>query len=191
MSDETNISAISSTKTTYRGYVKLGTVTEGDTTKTVVTERRVSQETDAKDAETGLPRAWAQAEKDGLVLYNENTVTSYEIKALDGFEALNPDADTRLYIINLGLSNFQNMKAQSFMKANVENAAEPTPQYNQVDLDLRVGLGDEGEYSIQSAPQRRATSVEDKIRNMLLKSGKTPEEVEAILYSIAASMASA
>lgn len=173
--------AVGSEKTTYRRYVKLGTVTEGDTTKTVIKEQRVAQETAAKDKDSGQPRAWAEAEKEGLVLFNENTATSYTIKALEGFEMLVPDPEQRLYIINTGLNNVQTAKIQSFMKANEENATEPTPSFNQVDLDLRVGIGEDGEYSIQKAPQRRSLSDREKLDRLLTAMGKTEEQKQAIL----------
>lgn len=185
---DTSTGAISTEKTTYRRYVKFGTVVDGDSTKTTIKEQRVAQESSAKDKETGLPRAWADAEKEGLVVFNENTATTYNVKSQEGFETLIPDPEQRLYIINAGLNNIQTAKVQAFMKANKEGAAEPTPEFNQVDLDLRVGLGDDQEYSIQIAPQRRSLSDQEKLEKTLKGLNLSPDQLQQLLLSVAASL---
>lgn len=185
---DVNAGAISTDKSVYRRYVKLGTVTEGDTTKTVIQEQRIMQETAAKDKNTGLSQNWQKAEDDGLVVFNENEVISYAVNSQEGFELLIPDAEQRLYIINAGIGNLQTSKAQAFMKAMVEGAAEPTPQFNQSTLDMRVGIGDEGEYSIQNAPQRRTLTDQQKLEKTLKSLNLAPDQLEALLLSVASSI---
>ena len=180
--------ALSTEKTTYRRYVKLGTVTEGDTSKTVITEQRILAETSAKDKKTGLAQNWQKAEDDGLILFSENAVITYTAKTLEGFDALIPDADQRLYIFNAGLSTVQTAKANAFMKSNVENAAEPTPEFNQSDLDMRVGIGEDGEYSIQVAPQRRSLSDQEKLEKTLKGLNLSTADLEALLLQVASSL---
>ena len=186
--DMNNAGAISTDKSVYRRYVKLGTVTEGDTTKTVIQEQRIMQETAAKDKNTGLSQNWQKAEDDGLVVFNENEVVSYAVNSQEGFELLIPDPEQRLYIINAGIGNLQTSKAQAFMKAMAENAAEPTPQFNQATLDMRVGIGDESEYSIQNAPQRRALTDQQKLEKTLKSLNLAPDALEALLLSVASSI---
>lgn len=186
---DVNSGAVSTDKSLYRRYVKLGTVTEGDTTKTVISEQRIMQGTTAKDKDSGLSQNWKKAEDDGLVVFNENEVVSYAINSQEGFELLVPDPEQRLYIINAGLGNLQTSKAQAFMKAMVEGAPEPTPQFNQITLDLRVGIGDESEYSIQNAPQRRTLTDQQKLEKTLKSLNLAPEALEALLLSVASSIA--
>lgn len=184
-----NTGALSTEKTPYRRYVKFGTVTEGDTTKTIITEQRIAGEIATKDKKTGLSQNWQKAEDDGLNLFSENEIVSYTAKSLEGFQSLVPDPEQQMYIINAGLSSIQTSKVQAFMKANVENASEPTPEFNQVTLDLRVGLGDEGDYSIQKAPQRRSLTDQEKLEKTLKSLNLAPEQLEALLLSVASSMA--
>ena len=181
--------ALSTDKTLYRGYAKLGTVTDGDTTKTVLSERRIMQETAAKDKNSGLSQNWQKAEDDGLIVFNENEIISYSVNSQEGFELLIPDEAQRLYIINAGLSQIQTAKAQAFMKAVAEGAAEPTPEFNSVTLDLRVGIGDEGEYSIQNAPQRRTLTDQQKLEKTLKGLNLPVDQLEALLLSVASSLA--
>lgn len=180
--------SIGTDKTTYRRYVKLGTVTEGDTTKTVITEQRILAETAAKDKKTGVAQAWQKAEDDGLVLFSENSVTSYSAKSLDAIATLVPDAEQQLYIFNAGLSTLQTSKVQAYMKANIENAPEPTPEFNAADLDLRVGVGTDQEYSIQVAPQRRSLTDQEKLEKTLKGLNLSPEQLSELLLSVAASL---
>ena len=185
---DVNTGAISTEKTIYRRYVALGTVTEGDTTKTVIKEQRIQQETAAKDKKTGLSQNWQKAEEDGLILLNENEVVSYTVNSQEGFEFLIPDPEQRLYIINAGLGNLQTSKAQAFMKANVEGAQEPTPEFNQQTLDLRVGVGEDGEYSIQNAPQRRSLTDQQKLEKTLKSLNLSPEQLQQLLLSVASNI---
>jgi len=185
--DVNSTGAVSSDKSTYRQYVKLGTVTEGDTTKTVISEKRIMQETAAK-ATSGLSQNWQKAEDDGLVVFNENEVVSYAVNSQEGFELLIPDSEQRLYIINAGLGNLQTSKAQAFMKAMAENTTEPTPQFNQQTLDLRVGVGEDNEYSIQVAPQRRSLTDQQKLEKTLKGLNLSPEALQQLLLSVASSI---
>ena len=185
--DVNSTGAVTSDKSTYRQYVKLGTVTEGDTTKTVISEKRIMQETAAK-ASSGLSQNWQKAEDDGLAVFNENEVISYAVNSQEGFELLIPDADQRLYIINAGLGNLQTSKAQAFMKAMAENTTEPTPQFNQHTLDLRVGLGEDNEYSIQVAPQRRTLTDQQKLEKTLKGLNLSPAELQQLLLSVASNI---
>ena len=185
--DVNSTGAVSSDKSTYRQYVKLGTVTEGDTTKTVISEKRIMQETAAK-ATSGLSQNWQKAEDDGLVVFNENEVVSYAVNSQEGFELLIPDSEQRLYIINAGLGNLQTSKAQAFMKAMAENTTEPTPQFNQQTLDLRVGIGEDNEYSIQVAPQRRSLTDQQKLEKTLKGLNLSPEALQQLLLSVASSI---
>ncbi len=187
---DVNSGAVSTDKSVYRGYAELKTVTDSDgTTKTVLGERRIMQETAAKDKNTGLSQNWQKAENDNLILFNENEVISYAANSWEGAEILVPDSDQRLYIFNAGLSNLQTSKAQAFMKTMAEGTAEPTPQFNQTTLDLRVGIGDEGEYSIQNAPQRRTLTDQQKLEKTLKSLNLAPEALEALLLSVASSIA--
>ena len=185
--DVNSTGAVSSDKSTYRQYVKLGTVTEGDTTKTVISEKRIMQETAAK-ATSGLSQNWQKAEDDGLVVFNENEVVSYAVNSQEGFELLIPDSEQRLYIINAGLGNLQTSKAQAFMKAMAEYTTEPTPQFNQQTLDLRVGVGEDNEYSIQVAPQRRSLTDQQKLEKTLKGLNLSPEALQQLLLSVASSI---
>jgi hypothetical protein len=187
--------AISTEKVTYRRYVKLEADAEG---KTTIKETRILAETDkkvpAKDAHgnpsvnAGLSVNWAKAEEDGLTLFSENEAVTYDVKTKDGIEILNPDPAIQLYIYQTGLATIQTARVQAFMKALVENAAEPTPEFNQVTLDLRVGVGDDGEYSFNKAPSKRGLSNEEKLVKQLTAMGVPPERQQAVLAAMLAAM---
>ncbi len=180
--------SISTDKSVYRRYVQFGTITEGDSTKTIIKEQRIMQEAAAKDKKTGLAQNWQKAEDDGLELFNENEVISYAVNSEDAFTLLVPDAEQRLYIINAGLGNLQTSKAQSFMKAMQENTTEPTPLFDGVTLDVRVGISDDGEYSIQNAPQRRTLTDQQKLEKLLKNMKLSPDQLQAMLLSAASSI---
>lgn len=199
MTEATETGAISQQKTTSRRYVKLGQVDDGQgnlttviKTSSVVSESDKKEPEKIKDAEgkeipnpyAGLPVSWANAERDGLVLFSENDAISYSVKSFEGAELLNPDPAMRLYIYNKGLAVFQTSLVQAYMKSLKEGTAEPEAEFNGVTLDLRVGTDDEGTYSINKAPQRRAQTDEDKLVKLLKATGKTDEQIAMILAVI-------
>lgn len=174
--------ALSSEKITNRRYVKFGTDKEG---KTIIEEQRVLAEADSKDKKTGLSVNWQKAEDDGFVLFSQNDAIAYSVKSQEGFELLSPDEEIRMYIINTGLSTIQTARAQAFMKANAENTAEPEPLYNDATLDLRVGVGEDGEFSINKTPSRRSLSDIEKLIKQLTALGLGPDQMKDVLLSYA------
>lgn len=180
-------SSIAAEKTVYRRYVKFKNITEGDTTRIAIDEQRIIGEGAQKDKKTGLFSAWQRAEDEGLTLFCENEVIMYNVRTLDGFTALVPDPEQQLYIINLGLSTVQSQKVQSFMKATTETGGDMVPDFNQVTLDLRTGVGESEEYSIQKAPQRRALSELDRALASLRKLGLPEDKVQEMLEVILSS----
>lgn len=174
--------ALSSEKITNRRYVKFGTDKEG---KTIIEEQRVLAVADSKDKKTGLSVNWQKAEDDGFVLFSQNDAIAYSVKSQEGFELLSPDEEIRMYIINTGLSTIQTARAQAFMKANAENTAEPEPLYNDATLDLRVGVGEDGEFSINKTPSRRSLSDIEKLIKQLTALGLGPDQMKDVLLSYA------
>ena len=174
--------ALSSEKITNRRYVKLGTDKEG---KTVIEEQRVIAEADSKDKKTGLAVNWQKAEDDGYIQFSQNDAVVYNVKSAEGFELLCPDEEIRMYIINTGLSTIQTARAQAFMKANAENTAEPEPLYNDMTLDLRTGVGEDGEFSINKTPSRRSLSDIEKLIKQLTALGLGPDQMKDVLLSYA------
>jgi hypothetical protein len=191
---DNNSSAITSEKVTYRRYVKL---VAGDDGKTTIKETRILAETDKKapaklkNGDTnplaGLSVNWATAEEDGLMLFSENEVVSYDVKSFEGAELLVPDEAVRLYIFQVGLSSVQTARANGIMKAIKEGTPEPEPEFNQNTIDLRVGTDDEGSNSINRAPSRRSLSDLDKLIKQLTAMGIPPEKQAAVLAALAAS----
>jgi hypothetical protein len=192
--DNSNSSAITSEKVTYRRYVKL---VAGDDGKTTIKETRILAETDKKapaklkngdpNPLAGLSVNWATAEEDGLMLFSENEVVSYDVKSFEGAELLVPDEAVRLYIFQVGLSSVQTARANGIMKAVKEGTPEPEPEFNQNTIDLRVGTDDEGSNSINRAPSRRSLSDLDKLIKQLTAMGIPPEKQAAVLAALAAS----
>jgi hypothetical protein len=181
----TEAGALSTEKVTYRKYVKLDTDKEG---KTIVSDQRILAEADSKDKKTGLAVNWQKAEDDGFLLFAQNDVTTYNVKTREGFELLVPDEEIRMYVINTGLSTIQTARANAFMKAMKEGAAEPEPEYNDATLDLRVGVGEDGEYSINKTPSRRSLSDIEKLIKTLTSLGMTPEQQKVVLMSYGAAL---
>lgn len=187
MADTTmDTGALSTEKITYRRYVKFGTDKEG---KTVIDEQRILAETAAKDKKTGLSANWQKAEDDGLTLLSSNEFINYAVKSSDGFELLVPDEAQRLYIIGVGLDSVQTARANAFMKANAEGTAEPTPEFNDYTLDLRIGVGDDSEYSINKEPSRRTLTNDQKLEKTIKSLGLSDDAVAAFLVSYAQNLA--
>lgn len=196
--DQTSTGAggVSTEKVTVRRYVLLGT--DPDTNKPVITKERILQETDKKvpaknskgepNVNAGLSVNWAKAEEDGYTLLSENEAITYDVKSFEGAELLNPDPAIRLYIYQTGLATIQTSRIQAFAKALVENAPEPTSEFNQVTLDLRVGIGEDSEYSFNKAPSKRGLSNEEKLIKQLTAMGVPPERQEAVLAAMLAAM---
>lgn len=162
--------ALSSEKQTYRKYVN------GD-------KERVLSESDTKDKKTGLSVNWQKAEDEGYSLATQNDAIVYSVKSSDGFELLVPDEEIRMYIINAGLSTIQTARMNAFMKATTET--DGAPLYNDATLDLRIGVGEDGEYSINKAPTRRSLSDIEKLVKQLTALGIPPEQQKAVLMSYA------
>jgi hypothetical protein len=201
---ENTTGVITQQKTTSRRYVKLAQVDDGQgnlttviKTSSVVSESDKKEPDKIKDASgaevpnpyAGLPVSWANAERDGLVLFSENDAISYSVKSFEGAEILNPDPAMRLYIYNKGLAVFQTSLVQAYMKSLKEGTTEPEAEYNGTTLDLRVGIDDEGTYSINKAPSSRRLTDEDKLVKLLKATGKTDAQIAMILVVINASQA--
>jgi len=183
--------ALSTEKVTYRAYVQLGTDKDG---KTVIEKIKSQAEADKKDPKTGLSVNWQKLEdakdKEGnplWTLFNENEFTRYQLKDIAAFDALVPDKTQQLYITQCGLNYVMNAKANGAMTALEEGKPEPTPLFNQNTIDLRTGVGDAGEYSINEAPSRKSLTDLDKlIKNLVAMGLDTPEKQEPILLALAA-----
>ena len=195
---EQAVGAITQQKTTYRRYVKFGTVDDGQGNLTkVIVKSSILGETDKKEPEklkdgtlnphAGLPTSWAEAERDGFELFAENDVIGYSVKDFSGAELLNPDPAMRLYIYNRGLSTFQTSVANALMKSLKEETTEPEAEFSGLTVDLRVGTDEEGNYSINKAPSRRSTTDEEKLVKLLKATGKTDAQIALILAVINAS----
>ena len=178
--------ALSTEKVTYRRYVVFGT--DPDTGKSVITKERILAQADGVDKATGVPQNWAKAVADGFTQFSENDVLTYNVKSLEGIDLLVPDKAQQLYIFQTGLATVQTARANAFMKSLKEGTAEPTADYDQVELDLRVGVDDEGTYSINKTPSRRGLSNEDKLRKQLTAMGVSEDKQEAVLAAMLAAM---
>lgn len=201
MSDTTETTgSVTTEKRTYRNYGEFKTTDDGQgNVKTILTKTSVNSETDKKEPDllsdgkvnplAGLSVSWANSERAGLTLINENEVITYTLKSLEGFELIVPDPAMRLYIAQVGLNSIQTARANAFMKAFNEEATEIEPAYNGVTLDLRVGIDDDGNYSFNKAPSRRSSTDEEKLAKILAATGKTPEQIKLILALIAAQTA--
>lgn len=196
------VGAIRQDKTTTRRYVKFGSTDDGqgNVTKTItkssiLTEKEKKEPEKLKDG-TPNPHAnmstdWADAERDGFEVFNENDVVSYSVTSWDGAELLNPDPAMRLYIYNRGLATFQTAVANALMKSlKEETSGELVPEFNGVTVDLRVGIDEEGNYSINKQPARRAVDPEDKLIKMLRATGASEEKIAAVLAIVRATAAS-
>jgi hypothetical protein len=185
-----NTGAVSQEKVTYRRYVILGTEESGPNAgRSVISKERILAETDAK-AKSGLSVNWQKAEDEGYTLLSENEVITYDVKSEEGTASLIPDAIQRLYVFNIGLSSLQTARANAIMKALKEGAAEPTPEFNQQTIDLRVGVGEDGDYSINKAPSRKSMSDMDKLIKMLDAMGVAPDKRDGVLAALLAAQAS-
>lgn len=179
--------SLSTEKVTYRAYIQTETDKDG---KTVVTKIKSQAEADKKDSKTGLSVNWQKLENDGWTLLNENEFVRYQAKSMEGFKTLVPDETQQTYIIQCGLNYIMNAKANGAMTALVEGAPEPTPVFNQSSIDLRTGVGEGGEYSINEAPSRKSLTDLDKlIKNLVAMGLTTPEQQEPILLALAAAKA--
>lgn len=184
--------AVTTEKQTYRAYVQTSTDKDG---KTVVEKIKAQAEAAAKNKE-GVAQNWAkiESEKDkegnpAWTLFNENEFVRYTVKSLEGFTTLVPDETQQIYIIQSGLNYLQNAKANAAMTAMKDGAPEPTPLFNQETIDLRVGVGEAGEFSINEPPSRKSLTDVEKLTKMLLGMGYTQEMVDVALKTLAATQA--
>lgn len=195
------VGAIRQDKTTYRRYVKFGTTDDGqgNVTKTI-SKSSILGETDKKEPEklkdgspnphAGVSTSWAEAERDGFEKFNENDIVGYSVTSWEGAELLNPDPAMRLYIYNRGLATFQTSVANALMKSlKEETAGELQPEFDGVTVDLRVGTDEEGNYSINKAPARRAVDPEDKLIKMLRATGASEDKIQQVLAIVRATAA--
>ena len=141
---------------------------------------------DIDNPHAGLPVSWANAERKGFELFSENDVITYNIKSVEGFNTLIPDPAVQLYVIQKGLDTFQQIQLTAFFKSLAENTTEPTPAFTGVTLDLRVGIGEDGDYSINKAPTKRAQSPMDKLIKNLQATGYTEAQIQAVLALLTA-----
>lgn len=195
------VGAIRQDKTTTRRYVKFGSTDDGqgNVTKTItkssiLTEKEKKEPEKLKDGtanpHAGMSTDWADAERDGFEVFNENDVVSYSVTSWDGAELLNPDPAMRLYIYNRGLATFQTAVANALMKSlKEETSGELVPEFNGVTVDLRVGIDEEGNYSINKQPARRAVDPEDKLIKMLRATGADEAKIAAVLAIVRATAA--
>jgi hypothetical protein len=197
------VSAISQQKQTARQYVELGstTGTDGNTVSTIKT-RSILVESEKKEPEkskdgtpnplAGVAVNWANAERAKLTQFSENEFVTYDINSLEGFTLLYPDPKQQLYVIQKGHSAFQTQLIQAATKALKEDVAEPTPEFDGQTIDLRVGVGEAGEYSLNNLPSKQKVSTLDKFikqANALLDMMGTPEKDRpALLANVIASM---
>lgn len=204
--DTAGVGAIRQDKTTYRRYVKFGTTDDGqgNVTKTI-SKSSILGETDKKEPEklkdgtpnphAGVSTSWAEAERDGFEMFNENDIIGYSVTSWEGAELLNPDPAMRLYIYNRGLATFQTSVTNALMKSLKESegaaaSSELEPEFNGVTVDLRVGTNEDGDYSINKAPARRAVDPEDKLIKMLRATGADEAKIQAVLAIVRATQAS-
>lgn len=198
----TDVGSISSRKDTARRYVELGTITDANSnTTTVIKTQSILVESEKKEPEklqdgsanpnAGKPVNWANAEKQGLKVFNENEFTTYDIKSLDGFALLYPDPKQQLYIIQKGHSAWQTQCIQAAMKANKDGEAEPTPELDGQTIDLRVGVDENGTFGIGTLPSKRGLSLDDKLLKQLVAAGYSEDQAEAAVRALLASMQAA
>ncbi len=182
------VGAISQRKDMARRYVSFETVTDANSnTTTVIKTQSILVESEKKDKD-GKPVNWANAEAAGLNLFNENEFTTYDIKSLDGFALLYPDPKQQLYIIQKGHSAWQTQVIQAAMKANKDGEAEPTPELDGQNIDLRVGVDENGTYSISTLPSKRGLSLEDKLLKQLVAAGYSEDAAATAVLSLISAM---
>ena len=187
MADETTTGALSTEKVTYRTYIQTSSDKDG---KTVVDKIKAQAEatqkvTDKNDPQYGVAVNWAKLEKEGWQLLSENEFVRYNVKTLEGFFALVPDADQQLYLIQCGINYAMNAKANAAMVATEDGSAEPKAKFDGQTIDLRTGVDSEGTYSINEPPSRKSLSDLDKLLNLLKKSGLPPDQIQALLAQAA------
>ena len=183
------VGALSQQKDVARRYVKIEPVTGADNTVTnVIKEQSILVASEKLVKDTNQPVNWANAEKAGLTLFNENEFVTYDIKSLEGFSALYPDPKQQLYIIQKGHSAFQTQCIQAAMKANKEGEAEPTAELDGQTIDLRIGLGDEGLYSLNTPPSKSKVSLDDKLLRTLVAAGYSEDEASTAVLTLLAAM---
>lgn len=200
-SNKDAVGAIRQDKTTTRRYVKFGSTDDGqgNVTKTItkssiLTEKEKKEPEKLKDGtpnpHAGMSTDWADAERDGFEVFNDNDIVSYSVTSWDGAELLNPDPAMRLYIYNRGLATFQTAVANALMKSlKEETSGELVPEFNGITVDLRVGIDEEGNYSINKQPARRAVDPEDKMIKTMRAAGVPEDKIAAILAIVRASTA--
>ncbi|MDR3392474.1 MAG: hypothetical protein P4L77_12155 [Sulfuriferula sp.] len=180
--------AITTEKQTYRTYIQTSSDKDG---KTVVDKIKAQAEasakvTDKNDPLFGLATNWAKLEREGWTLLCENEFVRYNIKSVDGFFALVTDKDQQNYIIQCGLNYAMNAKANAAMVALKDGTPEPTPEFDGETIDLRVGVGSEGKYSINEPPSRKSLTDIEKLMKTLGGLNLTQEQKEAMLLQVAA-----
>jgi hypothetical protein len=203
------VGAVTQQKTTYRKYVSWKTTDDGqgnitrnisgfsvvsesdkkEPDKIKVTDKSTGVVTEVPNPYAGQPVSFANAEREELELFSENDVILYDVKSFEGAEFLIPDPAIRLYIFRRGLSTFQTALANGLMKSYAEGTTD-TPEFNGITVDLRVGTDEEGTYSINKAPARRAMTLDDKLYKVLIAAGKTDAEARALIAVINATSAS-
>jgi hypothetical protein len=175
----TTVGSVTTEKSRYRTYVKLGTDDKGTV---FVSELKVALEANAKDEKTGLAVNWQKLENDGYSVFSENDVVKYFVKGWDGAEVLVPNPEQRLYIFQAGLNSIQSARIGAKIKELAENTTEPTPLYNGTVIDLRE--------DINKPPERGRSMTEiEKIESLLAGLSISTEERAKILLSIEAAKA--
>ena len=180
--------SISQEKQTYRAYAKTETDAKGNT---VLSEIKAQAEADKKDKNTGLSVNWQKLEDAGYTLFSENEFVKYTVKSVEAARLLVPEEAQFIYIFQCGLNYIQNAKANAAMTAVKEGTPEPEPEFNQLVIDLRDGVDENGKFSINETPTRRSTSSLDKFikqADALLTAMGVPEDEKAA--KIAAMVAS-
>jgi len=167
---------ISTEKSTYRSYVKYESDASG---KTIVKEIQTKAGAQKLDKDTGLPTNWAELEKAGYTLFNENEFIRYTVKSIEAAQLLVPDETQFIYIFQSGLNYLQNAKSNAFMKSQKEGEPEPTPEYNQDVIDLKD--------AINEPPTRKSLSDIEKLVRQLTAMGIPADRQEAVLAALLAS----
>jgi len=159
--------ALSTEKTTYRGYAKLN-------------EKGEIESLNAK-AESNGQVSWNKLEAAGAVLINENEFVRYTISSIEDFKALVPDEAQLIYIAQAGLNYVQNAKANAYMVDLEEDNI--TPKYNGQLIDLKEAIND--------PPSKRSLTDQQKLEKLLKSTGLDAAGIAALLGEAAKRFAEA
>lgn len=169
MTDSTHVStavstgSLSTEKVTYKAFVKLA---EDGTVDKI-----------AAKAETADGKNWEKMEKEGWLLFNENSFTRYTVKDESGFHHLVKDPKQRMYIIQAGLNYVQNAGCNQYSVEIQDgtNTKEVTavPAHNGEEIDLIE--------HINTPTERRSLTAEEKLARLVASLNLPADQVAALL----------